>query len=132
MLFLATHSDDSWRAQLLDPAYAIRLGEADGHAVAYAKLGPPSLPFDPVGSPIELRQFYVLAPWQGSGAARDLMEWTIATARARGADALYLSVFSDNTRARRFYARYGFQFVSVYAFMVGHHADEDHILRLDL
>ena len=52
--------------------------------------------------------------------------------RARRADELYLSVFTDNHRARRFYDRYGFTFVQTYEFVVGSHADEDHILRLDL
>jgi ribosomal protein S18 acetylase RimI-like enzyme len=60
------------------------------------------------------------------------MGWAISEARARGAGDLYLSVFTDNHRARRFYARYGFEFVSTYAFIVGNHADEDHILRLSL
>jgi GNAT superfamily N-acetyltransferase len=119
-------------AELSDPAFAVRLGEAEGEPVAYVKLGPPSLPFEPQGEPIELRQLYVLKPWQGSGAAQHLMEWAMEESRRRGADELYLSVFTDNHRARRFYERYGFRFVQTYAFMVGGQADEDHILRLDL
>lgn len=130
--FLAGQTGERWRALLTDPAQAVRVGEADGELVAYAAVGPPTLPFAPQGKPIELHQLYVLAPWQGTGLARTLMEWTIGHARASGADALYLSVFVDNQRARRFYARYGFEFVRTYAFMVGSHADEDHIMRLAL
>ncbi|OYY91182.1 MAG: GNAT family N-acetyltransferase [Sphingomonas sp. 28-66-16] len=131
-LFLETHSVDRWAAQLADPAFAVRVVEVDGRLVAFVKLGPPSLPFTPQGRPIELRQFYILKPWQGSGLAAALMDWALAEARGRGADEMYLSVFVDNHRARRFYARYGFEFVQTYAFMVGNHADEDHILRLAL
>ena len=130
--FLENHAPERWAAQLADPAYAIRVAEVEGRLAAYAKLGPPSLPFTPRGRPIELRQLYVLKPWHGTGLAARLMDWAIAEARARGADELYLSVFTDNHRARRFYARYGFEFVQLYAFMVGDHADEDHILRLAL
>ena len=130
--FLENHAPERWAEQLADPAYAIRVAEAEGRPIAYAKLGPPSLPFTPQGHPIELRQLYVLKPWHGCGLAARLMEWTIAEARARGADELYLSVFTDNHRARRFYERYGFEFVQTYAFMVGSHADEDHIMRLAL
>ncbi|MBX9881444.1 MAG: GNAT family N-acetyltransferase [Sphingomonas sp.] len=130
--FLENHAPERWAEQLADPAYAIRVAEAEGRPIAYAKLGPPSLPFTPQGHPIELRQLYVLKPWHGCGLAARLMEWTIAEARARGADELYLSVFTDNHRARRFYERYGFEFVRTYAFMVGSHADEDHIMRLAL
>lgn len=131
-IFLENHAPARWAEQLADPAYAIRVAEAEGRLIAYAKLGPPSLPFTPQGHPIELRQLYVLKPWHGCGLAARLMDWTIAEARARGANELYLSVFTDNHRARRFYERYGFGFVQTYAFMVGNHADEDHIMRLAL
>jgi GNAT superfamily N-acetyltransferase len=130
--FLRTHSAESWRAELADPAFVVRLAEEDGKAVAYAKLGPPSLPFEVTGPTVELRQFYVLAPWHGSGLARTMMAWVIDEARARGAEQLYLSVFTDNHRARRFYERYGFEAVGTYHFMVGTHADDDIIMRLDL
>ncbi|WP_066549093.1 MULTISPECIES: GNAT family N-acetyltransferase [unclassified Sphingomonas] len=131
-LFLAGHSTPRWHDELTDPAFRVRVGEADGAAVAYAKVGPPSLPFKPRGPSIELRQFYILKPWQGSGAAAELMAWVIDTARAGGASDLYLSVFTDNHRARRFYDRYGFEAVGPYVFKVGNHEDEDIVMRLAL
>jgi GNAT superfamily N-acetyltransferase len=130
--FLQTHNQADWAAQLGDPDYAVRVAEADTGLAAYAKLGPPSLPFEPRGASIELRQFYILKPWQGAGVAAELMNWVVVEAKRRRADDLYLSVFVDNHRARRFYARYGFEFVGLYAFMVGDHADEDHVMRLSL
>ena len=57
------------------------------------------------------------------------MQWVMDEARTRGAEQLFLSVFVDNHRAQRFYARYGFEQVGTYAFMVGDHADEDLIMR---
>ena len=130
--FLVNHDEANWRGELSDPRFAVRLGEAGGEAVAYAKLGPPSLPFEVTGPTIELRQFYVLGPWQGAGVAAELMDWVLATARARRARELFLSVFTDNHRARRFYARHGFEAVGTYAFMVGTQADEDIVMRLAL
>ena len=130
--FLENHSEANWRGELEDPRFAVRLGEAGGEAVAYAKLGPPSLPFEVKGPTIELRQFYVLKPWQGAGTAGEMMAWVLDEARARGAEEIYLSVFVDNARARRFYERYGFEQVGRYAFMVGTHADDDLIMRLRL
>lgn len=126
--FLVSHSETAWRAELENAAYVVRIGEAEGKAVAYAKLGPPGLPFVPKGRSVELKQFYILKPWHGSGASRALMEWVLAEARRRGDD-LYLSVFTDNHRARRFYDRYGFEPVGTYDFMVGTHADEDIVMR---
>jgi ribosomal protein S18 acetylase RimI-like enzyme len=130
--FLENHSEENWRGELADPRYAVRLGFVDGVNAAYVKLGPPSLPFTPGAASIELRQFYVLKPWQGAGLAPQMMDWVIAEARRRGAGELYLSVFTDNVRAQRFYDRYGFEPVGRYDFMVGTHADEDVIMRLKL
>jgi len=130
--FLAGHTPAHWATQLADPAYAIRIGEADGAAAAFVKLGPPSLPVERTRPSIELRQLYVLSEHKGTGAAQAAMDWTIATARARGAEDLFLSVYVDNHRARRFYERYGFERVGRYHFMVGNHADEDDLMRLAL
>ena len=60
------------------------------------------------------------------------MDWTYAKARELGGDMLYLSVFVDNHRARRFYDRHGFGEVGPYAFMVGDHVDDDIIMRRPL
>ncbi|MDP1027965.1 GNAT family N-acetyltransferase [Sphingomonas sp. KR1UV-12] len=131
-MFLAGQGEDGWVQQLADPAYAVRLGEVDGAAVAFAKLGPPALPVRRRGQAAELRQLYVLADHHGSGAGQTLMDWAIAAARARGASELFLSVYVDNHRARRFYARQGFEEVGTYAFMVGTQRDEDILLRMGL
>ena len=120
--FLAPMTVEAWQAEIADPAYAFRLAEADGGLAGFVKLGPA----------IELRQFYVDAAYHGSGIAPVLMDWALATARARGAVEMFLSVYVDNARARRFYTRYGFERIGRYTFMVGDHADEDDIMRLTL
>ncbi|HEX8644347.1 MAG TPA: GNAT family N-acetyltransferase [Allosphingosinicella sp.] len=130
--FLESHEVGRWRAELADPAFSVRLAEEDGCAAAYAKVGPPTLPFETRRAATELRQFYVLDRWHGRGVARELMAWVLAEAGRRGAEELYLSVFVDNHRARRFYARYGFEQVGTYDFMVGTHADLDLVMRLNL
>lgn len=131
-LFLDGHTPELWRDQLETADFAVRLVEDGDEIAGFIKLGPLRLPVAPRGKAVELRQLYVLKPWQGSGAARELMDWVMAEARRRGADELYLSVFTENHRARRFYARYGFEEVGPYAFMVGNQADEDIIMRLAL
>jgi len=131
-LFLDGHTPEHWRKQLENADYAVRLVEDGDDLAGFIKLGPLEFPVEPRGKVIELRQLYVLGPWQGSGAARELMDWGMAEARRRGADELYLSVFTGNHRARRFYARYGFEEIGPYAFMVGNQADEDIIMRLAL
>jgi ribosomal protein S18 acetylase RimI-like enzyme len=130
--FLAGLNEARWRGELEDPAYRILLAEADGQAVGFAKLGPLGLPVEPDGAALELKQLYLAKEWHGHGIAQVLTDWLLGEARRRGAESLYLSVWSENHRARRFYTRYGFAFVAPYAFMVGEQADEDEIWKLDL
>jgi diamine N-acetyltransferase len=130
--FLVSHGEEQWRQELADTEFAVLIAEEDGQAVGYAKVGPPHLPFEPRGVPIELRQFYLLEAWQGRGLADQMMQWVIDEAERRGGDHLYLSVFTDNHRARKFYERWGFVAEGRYAFMVGGHADEDIVMRRPL
>ncbi|MGB3722322.1 MAG: GNAT family N-acetyltransferase [Pacificimonas sp.] len=119
--------------EFADPAYSFRVAEADGQLIAYCKVGPPYLPSADDGrAKIELRQLYVRSPWHGSGVAATLMHWALGIARGRDYDDIYLSVFSDNIRAQKFYARYGFEEVGKMIFMVGEHEDDERIWRLKI
>ena len=131
-LFLQNHSPENWDKELSDPAFEVCVAEQDGTLVGYVKLGPPHLPFEPRGEAAELRQLYVVEEVKGQGVADALIQWVIERARDLGADNLYLSVFTENHRARRFYEKYGFEPEGTYAFMVGTHADEDVVMRLKL
>jgi diamine N-acetyltransferase len=130
--FFARFTGQAWRGEIADPDIAFRLAEAGGTLAGFAKVSSVTLPVVPAGPAAELRQLYVLGPWQGAGVAQALIAWVLAEARGRGAEELYLSVFVDNRRARRFYAHYGFEPVGRYDFMVGSQADEDIIMRLKL
>lgn len=127
--FLSSFGVVDWERQLRDPAFAIRIAEADGIPVGFVKIGPMKLPVRPDGSSMILDQLYVRNEHHGTGIARQLMDWAIEEARRRGSEVLYLTVFVDNRRARRFYDRYGFEDVGRYDFMVGSQADEDVIMR---
>ena len=130
--FLSAFTLDAWRSELADERFAFRVAEADGQVVGYVKLGPPALPVQANGSSVELRQLYLLKQWHGLGAAKALMDWAIDEAKKRGGTELYLTVYTENERARRLYERYGFVEVGPYHFMVGQQADEDIIMRLAL
>lgn len=127
--FLTSFGIGDWEAELNDPAFAFQIGEADGQPVGYVKLGLMKLSVEADGPAILLDQLYILKDYHGVGIAHALMDWAIDEARRREAKELYLTVYIDNRRARRFYDRYGFGDVGRYAFMVGNHADEDIIMR---
>lgn len=127
--FLSSFGLEDWEKDLRNPAYAFRIGEVDGEHVAYVKLAPQKLPVETTRPSMVLDQLYVLKEHHGAGIAPSLMDWALCEARSRGAEELYLTVYVDNHRARRFYDRYGFEPVGRYDFMVGSHADEDIIMR---
>jgi GNAT superfamily N-acetyltransferase len=129
--FLADFTPAAWEAELANRDFAFRIAEA-GEPVGYVKLAPFKLPVETEAPAIELRQLYVLKDYQGAGIAAELMDWALDEARRRAAEELYLTVFIENHRARRFYDRYGFVPVGRYDFMVGSHADEDVIMRKSL
>jgi len=130
--FLAQFSPEAWRGEFEAPGYRFRVVDADDGIAGFLKLGPSALPIETDKRAIELRQLYVRKAFHGAGAARALTDWAIAEARRLGFEELYLTVFVDNHRARRFYDRYGFEAIGPYAFMVGEQADEDIIMRLGL
>lgn len=127
--FLAGVTPEAFAEEIGSDNFAVRLAEENGEAIAFAKLGPPSLPVETPARTHELRQIYVLEPWQGKGIAHQLYDWAEAEARRRGAGHLQLTVYIDNHRARRFYERRGFLAVGRYDFMVGSQADEDIVMR---
>lgn len=130
--FLDESDEEAWRAELQDPKLRVRIAEDDGEAAAFAKVGAITLPVEPTVPAAELRQLYVLPPWQGRGIADTLMRWALDVAREKGAREVYLSVYVDNLRARRFYERYGFVECGRFGFRVGAHVDDERIMKLTL
>jgi ribosomal protein S18 acetylase RimI-like enzyme len=128
-VFLRQFTPQAWTDEFTDRGYRFRVAEVDGQLVGFVKLGPSALPIETAARAIELRQLYVLKEHHGSGIAAALTDWATTEARRQGFEELYLTVYVDNHRARRFYDRYGFEAVGRYDFMVGSHADEDIIMR---
>ncbi|MES2001024.1 MAG: GNAT family N-acetyltransferase [Pseudomonadota bacterium] len=130
--FFAGFTPEAWQREHDDPRFALRLAELAGRPVGFAKIGPMALPADHGPDALQLYQLYLLDEAKGQGIAGELIEWALTQARARGADELFLSVFIDNQRARRFYQRHGFVDVGPYHFMVGDQADEDVVMKVAL
>ncbi|MGD9967052.1 MAG: GNAT family N-acetyltransferase [Hyphomonadaceae bacterium] len=119
------------RDEIADPEVRYRLALRDGVIVGYCMTGVLAMPVDDANG-VELHRLYLDASVKGAGVADALMQDCIAWARAKGASALYLSVWENNARAQRFYRRFGFEDFSEWDFMVGETADRDLIWRLML
>ena len=128
---------DEYRRVIEDPEYELRIVKnAGGDIVGFIKLGPNSIPLPDGEPPVErtrgLHQLYLLEEAKGSGMADALTQFGKAWAQFVGAEALYLTVYIDNHRAQRFYARHGFSEIGAYPFAVGNVIDDDRIWKCAL
>lgn len=116
-----------------DPARVMTMVYRGNDLVAFLDCGPLTLPVEaPEPSALELYRIYLGEDHKGTGLVHRLMEIALDWARSKQAAALYLGVWSHNERARRLYAKYGFEIVGAYHFKVGNTLDDERILRLAL
>ena len=129
-------TEKAYRDALAVPAKRIQLAEIDGKPVAYALIvlgdGMDERPLPRPERPVFLSQLYCAAEATGHGFGAALMDWVIGEARAWNADAVQLSVFSENFGAQRFYQRYGFRKVADIDFWVGNQRDDEFLYELAL
>lgn len=130
------HSPEVVAGEIADPTLTHRLAtdERDGGLIGYCKLRQPCHyeEFTRAANPIELGQLYSDPARTGEGIGAALMDWALDEARARGCDAILLSVWSENFGAQRFYQRYGFRHVADIDFWVGTHRDDEFLYELRL
>lgn len=129
-------SEERYAAQIADPAVRIRLAEKDGVPVAYALIvmgkGFDERPEPKPHQPTMLSQLYCSGEATGRGIGAALLNWAIKEARGWGADAVQLSVYSENFGAQRFYRRHGFAHVADMQFWVGKHRDAEFLYELPI
>ncbi len=117
------------REILLDPA-AHTILCFDGEELAgYLELwqSKPPLCIEPEGA-LEIRRYYVGAPWQGRGAAPALLKALSAYALQCETKTLWLGVWEHNARAVSYYRKIGFRKVGTLAFMLGSDQQTDDLM----
>ena len=125
-----SHTPAAYAKVLANPDYALWIAERDGQAIGYAQAGPCGLPHAEVQpTDGELKRLYVRAGIQGGGTGRALMDAAMDWLLRDGPRPLWISVWSENTGAQRFYARYGFEFAGEYQFPVGAQRDREFMFR---
>lgn len=125
-----SHAVAAYEQLLASPLYALWLAERDGDAVGYALAGPCGLPHeDARPGDGELKRLYVRSSEQGSGVGARLFEQALAWLERDGPRTLWISVWSENYGAQRFYARHGFELAGEYEFIVGQQRDREFMYR---
>ncbi|MBN8717211.1 MAG: GNAT family N-acetyltransferase [Stenotrophomonas sp.] len=122
-----SHGVAAYAETLADPRYALWIAEDEaGRAIGYAQAGPCGLPHADVRPQDgELKRLYVRAGHHNGGTGRALMDAALAWLLRDGPRPLWVSVWSENVGAQRFYARYGFAFAGEYEFIVGAQRDRE-------
>ena len=125
-----SHSQAAYAKVLANADYALWVAEQGGRAIGYAQAGPCGLPHaDASPGDGELKRLYLRADAQNGGVGRALMDAAMAWLLRDGPRPLWISVWSENTGAQRFYARYGFEFAGEYEFPVGEQRDREFMFR---
>ena len=125
-----SYAPDACARILADDAYAIWLLEDGAEAVGHAMAGPCGLPhLDVAPGDGELKRLYVLDCVQNSGWGGRLFQAALDWLERDGPRTLWISVWSENLGAQRFYARHGFEKVGEYEFPVGRVRDREFMLR---
>jgi ribosomal protein S18 acetylase RimI-like enzyme len=78
---------------------------------------------------LEIKRFYIAPSLHGRGVAQLLMNAVVETAMARGAGALWLSVWDQNPRAIAFYRKTGFADAGTTTFTLGTDVQNDLLMR---
>jgi len=128
-----SHAQERYDALLANPDYALWLAlDEHGTAFGYALAGPSGLPHPDVKpGDGELKRLYLRADSQGGGTGTALFEQALAWLERDGPRTIWISVWSENYGAQRFYARYGFEKAGEYEFIVGQQRDHEFIFRRD-
>lgn len=122
-----SYARDQVEGWIADAASFLLVAEQSGELIGYVQAGENDLPYVHAGpGDGELKRIYIRKGYQGIGLGRDLFERALGWLGDRP---ILIGVWSENLKAQRFYARYGFEKVGEYHFMVGSFADPEFILR---
>ncbi|WP_109489059.1 GNAT family N-acetyltransferase [Occallatibacter savannae] len=127
------HTPDRYRTMLQDKRFRILIAKVASpitHQLAGLALlvQAPAPPEMPSPSQLELRRFYIDAPFHGRGVSHALMKATLSAASEMREPSVWLSSFSGNARAIAFYRRWGFRIVAEHDFIVGTDRQRDYLM----
>ncbi|MGZ3500736.1 MAG: GNAT family N-acetyltransferase [Gemmatimonadaceae bacterium] len=119
------------RAAIEDNGVAMLVAEnPEGRAIAYSYIRvSPDPPEGVTGDRVfEIVRFYVDGAYQGRGVGAALMQQSVDETRRRGADTVWLQVWSEAPWAIGFYERMGFRVVGSAKFYFGKQIGDDHVM----
>jgi diamine N-acetyltransferase len=128
-----TFSIEKQAAEIARADHWYLLAEEAGRIVGYSLVAEQS-PEASVTAvrPAQIKRFYLDRAFHGSGLATRLMEATLERVASRGADVVWLTAWTENPRAVRFYEKSGFTRTGEAVFLLGRSPQIDHVLARGL
>mgnify|MGYP006079718441 CR=1 FL=1 len=80
----------------------------------------------------EIQKLYIRPRFHGKEIAYNLMTSAIAEVTKPGIEKIWLGVYSDNIRAKKFYSKFGFHIVGETYFIMGSERHLDHIMAINV
>jgi ribosomal protein S18 acetylase RimI-like enzyme len=111
------------------PENTFLLAFQDQQIAGYVKLREAVVPLlSPVRPSLEIARLYCVASHIGTGLGNLLMEKSIDLAKTKGKELVWLGVWEKNSRAIRFYEKWGFRKVSEHDFVLGKDIQRDWLM----
>lgn len=104
----AAFGDEHWRGRLADSDRATFVAEDDGEDVGLVSIGPSTWDADADRRDFDLSGMWVAGHVRGYGTASGLVRRALEFAAANRARRVTLWVLDENTRANKFYEKFGF------------------------
>jgi len=125
---LAELTPAKYSALLHDPSIRVRVAQHGENLAGFAVVKLDSACPEAHDSSAELQTLYVQAPFIGTGLGKRLLQDAQDLAHQQGHAALWLTVNTQNHRAKAFYHHHGYRKVGTMYFILGAQRHENHIL----
>ncbi|MBD2100757.1 GNAT family N-acetyltransferase [Leptolyngbya sp. FACHB-261] len=126
-------SPERFRDLFKDPKSIFQVAETSEKVAGYCMLYCSEVASEILlANAIEVKRFYVLPEFHGTGIAQKLMRSAIQLALENKYQQLWLSTSRENQRAISFYQKSGFVKVDEQTFQVGNDIQDDNIMALTL
>ena len=127
---METHfNEENQRKELENPLLDTFLAMTDKQPIGYAQwvqtLYPECVKAE---RPVQMQRFYVLKQYWGAGIADQLMKTCLTHLSDTSYTDIWLSCWSENERALKFYRRWGFRSAGEAPFLVGSDLQTDYIM----
>ena len=133
-----SYTTEKYLSWINNPSFRIWLARrtSGNEVVGYILCGPCGLPLEncqgshDASQSGEVKRMYIHPSAFGTGLAAELLTNALEWLKGRYHDKIYLGVWSENYRAQKFYAKFGFEKIGEYGFPVGEHIDLEFIMIL--